>query len=226
MRMRFLAALAGVAAFAVAAQATTVEIYFGAFSQSPQGGYPAGIGNGLAVTENPSESTYASQVLLYQTSGYTDIPLAAFCTTPDKTVTLPSGPHEYTETFITVGASQPLGQDNNSYGFLANQTQNTNVDAAGIQLAIWHLANAGDTFSARNGDNTDFTSAQGVATTLEGMTATAPYSYYLFTPTDTSLQSFVVGTYSGSSTPEPFTMALCAGGLGLAVARRRKAKKA
>lgn len=227
MRLRFIAALAGVTVLGAAANASTnVDIWFGNFSQT---GTNPGLGLGLAATENGGLSTYASQVLMYVGGYSSGNVLTGFCYTPDQLVYLPSE-HEYTESgpILVTNLNNPLDR----FGFLADQAQTTDVQGAGVQLAIWNVANPADNFTDRGNGGTSWADAQAYENSLLGATlpSNGSYYYYTLTPTDTTqnLQSFVVagGFQRGSGTPEPFTLALCAGGLGLAIARRRKAKKA
>ena len=212
---------AAVAAVCGGAWATTTMTWYGYGN-----GYnwlPFTISNTVSGTTTTENNVYAGSLLLTATTDGSTSNLEAYCTSP----------------FTWLASSKTWQADLTKNKGVVDEIAKiagvsvTNQDlGAAVQLAIWDKV-AGPYFS--------WSTSTGYASTIRGLynelvggtyaglpTDIPNYSFWKANPTGTSQDMITLdgGTHlPNQTTPEPFTMTLCAGGLGLAVIRRRRAAK-
>lgn len=166
-------------------------------------------GNFTVVTGSQSLNANAGHLLNSWSAGYNTSGVGtsflAYCLTPTE--------------YIGSGGN-PWNADRNYFGnygqvgWLANQAVSTTADKATVQVAIWMVL--GSTVTGNDAwSQTVVTNATALAAASIGQTG-AVIEY--------ARAPGVKGQDLVEAVPEPFTMALGLAGLGVAVARRRKAR--
>lgn len=190
-----------------------------------------GMGDKLSVTITPTvganagiaSATQAGEMFFKDTTnsflgGATFI---GYCLSPGDNLVDPM-PATLTSISGPVGwLVQTFGVNRTGITIGAN-TYNANTDAAGFQLAIWKLMDAGLTV---NSASAGALTVMNHYLTLAGSNSdTAVRFNHVWSGQGRRSQDIVTENFGGTSipVPEPFTMAIGAAGLATALARRRK----
>lgn len=207
--------LGAFAVLAAASHATIVTLSFGNFSTT--GGNP-GLGKGLFVTQNGSQ-TFAGEILA---SGDA-LQRKFYCLTPDRTLYLPST-QKFKKSLVKSYNGIWAGT------MMADMMGATNQAQAGRQLGLWLAAGKTVTnYGTWNG--TTAAQLSGAINPAAAYVASTAYTtqstvtakeFWLYEPVDKDgkvIQS--VQSLASEAVPEPATLALGLAGLAGAVRRRR-----